>query len=83
MDGTGLAVDASGGLLLEIVEIDEDLSWAGAVLGSDDALVLHEIHESGGAIVADAQPSLDHGRRGAPGGTEHVERLAVQFLVVS
>src|SRR5690606_36252993 len=63
------------------VEVHEDFAGAGAVFGADDAFVFHLVHDAGGAVVADAQATLDHGGGGAFGGADDVEGLAEELLV--
>src|SRR6185312_6487578 len=43
---------------------DQDLALAGMVGLADDALVLHALHQRGGAVVADLETALDVGRGG-------------------
>src|SRR6185503_9468254 len=43
---------------------NQDLALAGMVGLADDALVLHPLHQRGGAVVADLQPALDVAGRG-------------------
>src|ERR1700723_1840464 len=57
------------------VQVSQDLAWAGAVLGPDDALLLHHLHDARRAVVADPEPALQHRRARPPGGLEDVERL--------
>src|SRR5450432_4125073 len=42
------------------IQVADDLTRARAVLRADDPLVLHHLHDPGGAVVADAKPALQH-----------------------
>ncbi len=54
-----------------------DVALAGVVGGPDDALLLHPLHDRGGAVVADLQPALDVGGRGLAVAQHHLHRLIV------
>src|SRR5204862_6196195 len=77
------AIRVIRGRTSERVEIDEYLARARAVLGADDALVLHDFHDARGAVVADAQAALEHGGAGAAGRLEDVDRLLVELAIVA
>src|SRR5690606_12860755 len=65
------------------VEVDENLARRRTVFRTDDALVFHDVHDAGGAVVTDAQAALDHRSRSALRGTQDVERLLEQFAVIA
>src|SRR5262245_45736038 len=44
---------------LEEVGLDEHLARLGAVGRSDDAVLLHHVHEAGGPGITELQPALD------------------------
>ena len=69
--------------MLHVVEVHEDLAGGRAVFGADDAFVFHEVHETRGAVVADAEAALDHRGRSALGGAEDAEGLLVKGVVVA
>ncbi len=56
------------------VQVADDLARARAVLGPDDALLLHDLHDPRRAVVADPQPALEHRGARAPRGLQDVER---------
>src|SRR3954470_7285275 len=51
-------------LFVEGGRSDQDIAFSGMVGRSDDALLLHALHQRGGPVVADLQPALDVGGRG-------------------
>ena len=67
----------------ERVQIDQNLPRTRPVLGTDDTLFLHDLHDAGGAIVADAQAALQHRGAGALRRFQDIERLLIQLLVVA
>src|SRR5664280_2055441 len=68
---------------LEFFQVGQYFARLGAIFRSHDTLFLHQLHDPGGAIVADAQAALEHRGGGAAGGFEDFHRLVVQFLVVA
>src|SRR5580700_7263838 len=65
------------------VEVPQYLAGARSVLGPDDPLLLHHLHDARRAVVADPEAALQHRGARPAGGLEDVERLRVQLLVAA
>lgn len=78
-DGGGIAGD--GGLHGSGVGIDEDFAWAGPIFGADDPLILKDVHNAGGAIVADLEAALEHGSGGAFAGADNLDGLGDEIIL--
>src|SRR5215204_3266567 len=85
-----IELEVFGTVLLQVVPVVDGLEGArkngaraGAVGLTDKALALHPIEDGGGAAVADAQPPLEHGGRGALHLAADAQRLVEQFVTLA
>src|SRR5258708_7845618 len=61
----------------------QDLALAGVVGGADDTLVLHPLHQRGGAVVADLQAALDVAGRGLAVAGDHGHGAVVEIVALA
>ena len=66
----------------QVVLTDEDVTRLAAVVAGDDAHALHDVDQTSGARIADAQAALQQRHRGGAGAYDGLDRLGEQLVGV-
>src|SRR3954470_16458779 len=74
-----LSLSVRFSILCVFVLANQNFALSGVVGLADDALLLHPLHDRGGAIVADLQPALDVAGRGLLVAGHDLDRLLVEI----
>ena len=65
------------------VEVNEDVAWLGAFARADVAAFFEDVHDAGGAAVADLEPALQERDAGLLLAADDLDALLDEFLVLA